>query len=251
MEELIVEIFTGAANVNYNVTIYIIIGLFILFWGVVLGWVWLDASSRTTNPYFRIFAVLIVLFLNIVGLIIYLITRPSQSIEEIYWADLERRYLKYETAELGDCPKCAFQLQPGFVKCPDCAYELKVKCNKCGVWIDKDWKICAFCGEENQMKRRKKDKEEVSMEEMEQQVQATKDQATEAVESKKTRYAFRSGIFTTLFSEVKESISKIDLKKLGKGAKKKKSGDKKKKDVKSGNGRKKKVSKKGKSKKKK
>ncbi len=27
--------------------------------------------------------------------------------------DLERRYLKYETSELGDCPRCGSQLYPG------------------------------------------------------------------------------------------------------------------------------------------
>lgn len=212
MENFILGIFEGSVTFPFDGAMSILVTLFIIFWGIVLGWVWLDSSSRTSNQYLRIFSVFLVLFLNILGLIIYLIMRPSQTIEEIYWADLERRYLKYETAELGDCPKCAYQLQPGFVHCPSCEYELKVKCDKCDVWIDKDWNSCAYCGTENSEKRKRKDKEEVSVEEMAEQIKASKEEAVETVESKKTRYAVRTGIVEYIFSSVRKVISELKKK---------------------------------------
>ena len=73
-----------------------------VFWIVVLYWIWLDSGDRTSSKFARVGYVLLGLIFNVVGLIIYLIVRPTQTIEEIYWSDLERRYLKFETSELGE-----------------------------------------------------------------------------------------------------------------------------------------------------
>ena len=181
------------------------------FWIILIGWVWIDSGERTSNIPFRIFSTLLVLILNLFGYIVYLIIRPRQTIEEIYWSDLERRYLKYETSELGDCQKCGFQMQPGFVNCPQCGFDQKIKC-KCDVHIDKDWKYCPFCGEQH-LEKMKVD-ENVDAEVMEEQVKATKSEAFKKVESKQTKYARKKGVVVSL----RQLFSKRKKKKIVVGA---------------------------------
>ncbi len=193
MEDFILDLLEDIGNIDFRFVWQIFFYALIVFWFVVLYWVWLDSGDRTSSKVVRFSYVLLVAALNIIGLLIYLIIRPGQTIEEIYWADLERRYLKYETAELGDCPKCGRQLFPGYTFCPNCRYKLKRKCNRCQVFVDKKDKFCPHCG--NEMKKRRSPEETSPTKEvMEEQVRATKEEATEVVESKKTRYSTKGGL---------------------------------------------------------
>lgn len=198
MEKAILNFLDGVAKIDFKF-VWSLFGIaLIAFWIVVLYWVWLDSGDRVANKGIRIAYVLLATVLFIPGLIIYLLIRPSQTIEEIYWADLERRYLKYETAELGDCPRCGAQLYPGFTFCPDCRLRIKIKCSVCEVEMDKKYKFCPSCG--NEMHKRVKKVEETapSKEVMQEQIQASKDEATEVVESNKVRYSERKGVAVKL-----------------------------------------------------
>jgi len=171
---------------------YLLIG-FLIFWFAIVWWVWFDASARTTKIWAKIASVILVAVFNIFGLIIYLIIRPDQTIEGIYWEDLERRYMKYETSELGDCPKCGAQLYPGFIHCSNCGYELKVQCPKCELFVDRKFKYCSFCGTRIS-KKVITEEVEIEPEVMEEQVKATKEEITDVVESEKTKYSRRESI---------------------------------------------------------
>lgn len=187
IENIVLSFFDFVSNIDFNIFSVVIGLLFIIFWLVIVGWVWMDSGERTTKRWARVVYILLVLILNIPGLIIYLIIRPNETVEEIYWADLERRYLKYETSELGDCSKCGHQLYPGYVYCTNCGNEIKIKCPRCGVLVDKDHKFCEFCG--FQVRDRAVEQEKYpDVQTMEQQIQATKEHATETVESKRTKY---------------------------------------------------------------
>ena len=195
MEDFLLNLLNGVGQINFQIVSKVFILIFVVFWIVVLDWVWMDSGERTTNRKARIIYVLLVLFLNIFGWIIYLIIRPSQTIEQIYWADLERRYLKYETAELGDCIKCGAQLYPGYTYCPKCGLEIKKKCKACDMYIEKDSEYCAFCGQK--VTADVVVEEQVpSKEIMEQQIQASKEEAAKVVESEQTRYSTKKRSLT-------------------------------------------------------
>ncbi|MDD3474471.1 MAG: zinc ribbon domain-containing protein [Candidatus Dojkabacteria bacterium] len=184
-EEFILNIVNAIAGANYNLVGTIFILVAIVFWVVVTSWIWVDSDERTTNKWIRLFYVVIGM-IPILGWIIYLIVRPPETIDEIYWGDLERRYLKYEAKDLGDCPKCGTQLYPGYIFCPNCRQRIKIKCDKCGVYVDLESKYCTHCG--NQMKKRVVKEEEISQEEMQKQIEETKEEAHETVKSKKSKY---------------------------------------------------------------
>ncbi len=195
METFLLNLLNGVGQINFQIVSKLFILVFVVFWIVVLDWVWMDSGERTTNKKARIIYVLLVLFLNIFGWIIYLIIRPSQTIEQIYWADLERRYLKYETAELGDCAKCGAQLYPGYTFCPKCGLEIKKKCKACGTYIEKDSEYCAFCGQKVSSDI-VVEEQAPSKEVMEQQIQASKEEAAKVVESEQTRYSTKKRSLT-------------------------------------------------------
>ena len=187
LENIILDFFDFVGNIDFNMFGTLFIVALVVFWLVIIGWVWVDSSERTSKRGLKIGYILLVIFFNIFGLIIYLIIRPSETIEEIYWEDLERRYLKYETSELGDCPRCGSQLYPGYVFCTNCGYRLKVKCSQCGVLIDKDHVFCEYCG--FKIKEKKETQEEYpTVQAMEKQITATKREAEKTVESKMTKY---------------------------------------------------------------
>ncbi|MCK9369011.1 zinc ribbon domain-containing protein [Candidatus Dojkabacteria bacterium] len=215
LEQILLTVSNSIGNADFTIIIYVVSALFIVFWIFVLGWVWIDSGERTTNKMTRLVGVILVAVLNIIGLIIYLIVRPKQTIQELYWADLERRYLKYETAELGDCPNCGFSLQPGFNICPKCKYEIKINCKGCQMWIDKTYTYCPFCAKAT---RQVEEGEEViaSNEEMEEEINKSKEEAISVVTGNKTKYVDRHGIL----SKIKGEISKIFKKKEKKVVKK-------------------------------
>jgi len=144
-EQFLLDLLSNLGETNFDVAIKVILIFFAVFWLFVVGWVWNDSGERSTKFIYRILSSLLVLIFNIPGLIIYLLMRPDATIEELYWADLERRYLKYETADLGDCPRCKKQLQAGFVACPYCGEPIKEKCRVCGNYLERTWTICPYC----------------------------------------------------------------------------------------------------------
>ncbi len=212
LENIILDFFDFVGNIDFNMFGTLFIVALVVFWLVIIGWVWVDSSERTSKKGLKIGYILLVIFFNIFGLIIYLIIRPSETIEEIYWEDLERRYLKYETSELGDCPRCGSQLYPGYVFCTNCGYRLKVKCPQCGVLIDKDHLFCEYCG--FKIKEKKEIQEEhPTVQAMEKQITATKREAEKTVESKMTKYKTGNSFVVKLGNSIVSSISKLGGKK--------------------------------------
>lgn len=215
LEDIILDFFDFVGNIDFNMFGTLFIVALVVFWLVIIGWVWVDSSERTSKKGLKVGYILLVIFFNIFGLIIYLIIRPSETIEEIYWEDLERRYLKYETSELGDCPRCGSQLYPGYVFCTNCGYRLKVKCPQCGVLIDKDHVFCEYCG--FKIKERATVQEEhPTVKVMEEQITATKREAEKTVESKMTKYKTGNSFVVKLGNSIVSSVSKLGGKKKGK-----------------------------------
>lgn len=212
LENIILDFFDFVGNIDFNMFGTLFIVALVVFWLVIIGWVWVDSSERTSKKGLKIGYILLVIFFNIFGLIIYLIIRPSETIEEIYWEDLERRYLKYETSELGDCPRCGSQLYPGYVFCTNCGYRLKVKCPQCGVLIDKDHVFCEYCG--FKIKEKKEIQEEhPTVQAMEKQITATKREAEKTVESRMTKYKTGNSFVVKLGNSIVSSVSKLGGKK--------------------------------------
>ncbi len=146
MEKIILSFLDWIRGVDFA-TIFQLVGIgFLLFWVVVIGWVISDSRDRFSSKWLQALAVAVVILLPLFGLLIYFIVRPRITTEDEEMATLEKRYLKFEAAGLGDCPTCGYELMPNFVFCPECGRELRYKCDSCDIYLEPSWKTCPFCG---------------------------------------------------------------------------------------------------------
>lgn len=147
--------FEFLGQVNFSV-IFSVFGVGLaMFWIVIIGWTWSDALARYRSRGAALMIVILLVVFNIFGLLIYLVIRPRYTLEDEYWEDLERRFLRYEAQGLGDCPHCGTEVQPSYIYCTNCGKSLRVKCKECEMYLEPSWKVCPFCGKRQKVARKK------------------------------------------------------------------------------------------------
>jgi hypothetical protein len=101
------------------------VGSLLWLWFLVPSWVYIDAQDRRLPK--PLLWALLVFVGNLVGLLVYLISRPDGS------ADLR-------------CPHCGKKLNGGKAGCPYCGADLStVFCAKCQYPLKPDWSFCPDC----------------------------------------------------------------------------------------------------------
>ncbi len=117
----------------------------LVFWISIIAWTYRDIRDRSRDAAFQVVAVLLVLVFNVLGLIIYLILRPRESLGESYARSLEEEALLQELEEQGICPSCKRYITAEFIICPYCRAQLKEPCAKCGRPLSFNWLACPYC----------------------------------------------------------------------------------------------------------
>jgi hypothetical protein len=117
----------------------------LVFWISIVAWTYRDIRDRSRDAAFQVVAVLLVLVFNFLGLIIYLILRPRETLAEAYARSLEEEALLQELEEQGICPSCKRYITSDFVICPYCRTQLKEPCIKCGRPLNFNWLACPYC----------------------------------------------------------------------------------------------------------
>lgn len=126
--------------------IYGIIFVLIIIWLSFVYWTYRDTRLRNNSITAAIFWALIVFLFNFLGLIIYLILRPPEYIEDVRERDLEiERMQLLLDANLSGCPSCGNKVTPDFLICPHCRKKLKNPCISCGKPLEFNWKVCPYC----------------------------------------------------------------------------------------------------------
>jgi RNA polymerase subunit RPABC4/transcription elongation factor Spt4 len=114
-------------------------------WLSLIFWVFRDIRTRTRDPFMRVLAVIVSAVLFLPGVIVYLIIRPSKTIEEEYQHTLEEEALLQAIEDATLCPACSRHVQPDWLACPTCHTRLKKKCEHCGKTLDLPWDLCPYC----------------------------------------------------------------------------------------------------------
>jgi RNA polymerase subunit RPABC4/transcription elongation factor Spt4 len=115
-------------------------------WLSLLVWIYRDVRRRSRDPLAAILAVLVVAVLFLPGIIIYLILRPSQTIEEEYENTLHEEALLQSIEDAQLCPACGRRTRKDWVACPYCHTKIKENCRKCRNLLDPGWTMCPYCG---------------------------------------------------------------------------------------------------------
>lgn len=115
-------------------------------WLSLIFWAIRDIRKRSRDPLLRILAVLVVTILFLPGIIIYLILRPANTLEEEYQRTLEEEALLQTIEDSSLCPGCARQVEKSWIVCPNCHTRLKKICHHCGKKMELPWDLCPHCG---------------------------------------------------------------------------------------------------------
>ena len=117
--------------------------LLILYLALII-WVINDSLKRSQSLLFQIFAASLLIFTNLLGLIIYLIIRPRQTLTERAFITAELKTLNTSQP----CPKCRREIDNEFLYCPFCQTKIQNRCLKCRALLKKEWQACPHCGQD-------------------------------------------------------------------------------------------------------
>ncbi|MDP9266044.1 MAG: zinc ribbon domain-containing protein [Chloroflexota bacterium] len=142
-------IWTGFLNnalvqfaVRFSLLYVVALYLAMVFWTVR------DAQQRTENPILPYLAGLLVVVLNVLGLFLYLIVRPRETLGEDYERQLAEESLLAEAEQRVVCPTCHERVAEEFLLCPTCRTRLKRVCPSCAKLIRPEWNICPYCAKD-------------------------------------------------------------------------------------------------------
>ena len=114
-------------------------------WFVLIVWTYRDIEARSNSVFTQIFSTLLVVLFFIPGVLLYLLLRPKETVDEAFQRSLEEEYLLQDLEELNHCPSCHRTVEDGFVICPSCQGQLRESCSGCGRLVDLKWPVCPYC----------------------------------------------------------------------------------------------------------
>ncbi len=121
-------------------------GVFIALFGGMAIWTFRDIHARSRDFLAQILATLLVIVLPIVGLVVYLMLRPRETLAEAYERSLEQEALLQAIEEPEACPGCGQRVRGDYLYCPACHTRLKRACSTCSRPINLNWSLCPYCG---------------------------------------------------------------------------------------------------------
>jgi hypothetical protein len=121
------------------------IAYIVAVWFAIVAWTFRDIESRSRSVFTQVFSTLLVVLFFVPGLLLYLILRPKETLDQAFQRALEEEYLLQDLDELPLCPGCQRSIEPEFIICPHCQTRLRGPCPSCARLIDLRWNVCPYC----------------------------------------------------------------------------------------------------------
>lgn len=118
-------------------------------WLSLIIWAFRDMRARSRDPFAQLLAALVVAALPLVGIVIYFILRPPETLAEAYERALEEEALLQEIEERPACPGCSRTIEANWLLCPYCHTRLRKVCPDCHSLMELSWNLCPFCGSQH------------------------------------------------------------------------------------------------------
>jgi RNA polymerase subunit RPABC4/transcription elongation factor Spt4 len=115
-------------------------------WVSLIIWTYRDIRARSRSRFIQILAVLLSAILFLPGVLVYLILRPAQTIEDEFQKSLEEEALLQSIEEKPVCPGCGRQVESDWIICANCHTRLKKPCHHCKRVLELPWNLCPYCG---------------------------------------------------------------------------------------------------------
>lgn len=120
----------------------------LLLWAASVLWTYRDIRNRSEDVVVQVLAVSMALLLPFAGIVLHMILRPRETLNERYERTLEEQYLRRDLEEQHVCPNCQRGIEPEFILCPHCHTGLRRHCGACSRVVDLTWSICPYCGDD-------------------------------------------------------------------------------------------------------
>ena len=122
------------------------IGLAVVFWLGLAFWVRKDARRRIADPFLRLLATLLGLAPPYIGPVVYLLFRPSETLDDVRSRRAELQALEQQLARSQPtCPVCSSAVEPDYIACPVCTTMLRQPCARCDAPLEPLWQMCPYC----------------------------------------------------------------------------------------------------------
>ena len=121
------------------------IAYLIAVWFALVAWTFRDIEARSRSVFTQVFSTLLVVLFFVPGLLLYLILRPKETLDQAFQRALEEEYLLQDLDDLPLCPGCQRSVDTEFVLCPHCQTALRGLCPACSRLIDLRWHVCPYC----------------------------------------------------------------------------------------------------------
>ena len=117
----------------------------IAMWLALAFWTAKDARRRIDDPVIVAVCVAVAVLFGPLGVVIYLILRPPEYLDDVHERELEIRAMERRLGADLVCPYCRNAADPAFLSCPHCGTKLKNACRRCKAPLDPDWRLCPYC----------------------------------------------------------------------------------------------------------
>jgi len=117
----------------------------IAIWLAMIVWTYRDMRARSRDSLAQLLVSGMVAVLTVPGLLIYVFTRPRETLAEAYERSLEEEALLQEIEEKPSCPGCGQRVDEHWQACPNCHTRLKRACVNCRSPLELAWSICPVC----------------------------------------------------------------------------------------------------------
>jgi hypothetical protein len=120
--------------------------LAVVFWLALGFWVYKDARRRVGDGFLVFMATVLGLVPPYIGPVVYLLFRPSESLEDVRSRRVELQALEQQLARSQPtCPVCSTAVEAEYLACPVCATMLRQPCARCNAPLEPLWQMCPYC----------------------------------------------------------------------------------------------------------
>lgn len=137
MSSIIQELLTPQLMAAFGLIVACLAVLYIL----QIVYVNVDAGRRGAN---RILWTIIGI-VPIVGLIAYLVLRPTFYIQDLHEQETQGALIERQLSDYGICPKCGKPVKSSYVCCPHCGTRINNVCPNCGRPVSPEFDYCPYC----------------------------------------------------------------------------------------------------------
>ena len=120
--------------------------LAVVFWLGLAFRVHRDARRRISDGFLVLLAGLLGLVPPYLGPLVYLLFRPSETLDDVHSRQVELQALEQQLGRAPPaCPVCSSPVELDYVACPVCTTMLREPCARCNAPLEPLWQMCPYC----------------------------------------------------------------------------------------------------------